>query len=80
MVNNQAFPSHGTMGEAVQIGMTMRQYYKVRAFQLIEPDDPHSGMFIGPGNPDIDAIAKFCGQVADAMLKEDEKHETGGTA
>lgn len=49
-MDQSAFPSHGTMGEVVELGMTMRQYYKAHA-----PETPwsHYKPVMGKPEPEI---------------------------
>lgn len=60
---------HGFLAEAT-LGMTMRQYYKGAALQVI--DSRYSNV----GNESACAyeIARYCGMIADALLAEDEEH------
>lgn len=58
-----AFPSHGSMGEVAQEGMTLRDYFAAKAIvyvaQAAEMDH------VGPGE-----LAAACFEHADAMLLE----------
>jgi len=60
-----AFPSHGSMGEVAQEGMTLRDYFAAKAMQgmLACPVQPQSG---------ADLYARDAYFVADAMLKARE--------
>ncbi len=69
-MSKPAFPN----GPGITGGMTKRQYYKAEAL---------SGLMANPsvvGHDAIDvssdAIALFCGRMADAMIAEDAKHAT----
>lgn len=61
-----AFPSHGTMGEVVQEGMTLRDYFAAKALQG----------FCSQAEPTrqthFDNLAADAYQTADAMLKARE--------
>jgi hypothetical protein len=56
-----AFPSHGSMGEVVQQGMTLRDYFAAKAMQGLLADEAY-------GN-DQNSTARWCYSMADAMLK-----------
>jgi len=56
-----AFPSHGSMGEVAQEGMTLRDYFAAKAMQgLMDAAMP------------MPEIAQAAYQMADDMLKERE--------
>jgi len=55
-----AFPSHGSMGEVVQEGMTLRDYLAAKAMQ--------AEMTQGIHESDFDWMAARCYKAADAML------------
>ena len=66
-----AFPSHGSMGEVVQEGMTLRQYFAAKALSL-------GGEFFhnlgnGCDTPETISIAAY--QIADAMIAEGHKED-----
>lgn len=65
--NPQAFASHGSMGEVVQEGMTLRDYFAAKAMQAfissIEELDSNSKI-------KHETIANDAFKMADAMLKE----------
>lgn len=62
-----AFPSHGSMGEVVQEGMTLRDYFAAKALTgMMSSRDPRSPRF----HPEDDAAYVYA--VADAMLKARE--------
>lgn len=61
-----AFPSHGSMGEVVQEGMTLRDYFAAAAMQRIHAADENGMM-----GPEITATAAY--MMADCMLAEREK-------
>ena len=62
-----AFPSHGSMGEVVQEGMTLRDYFAAKAVQAIMSDDRYRGV-VGVNNYELHA-ASDAYKMADAMLK-----------
>lgn len=51
-------------------GMTVRQWYKGMSLPRVVDNIGHWK------NPN--AIARFAGEIADAMIREDEDHEKGG--
>jgi hypothetical protein len=55
-----AFPSHGSMGEVVQEGMTLRDYFAAKAMQ--------AEMAQGIHESDFDWMVARCYKAADAML------------
>jgi hypothetical protein len=55
-----AFPSHGSMGEVVQEGMTLRDYFAAKAMQ--------AEMAQGIHESDFDWMVARCYKTADAML------------
>ena len=61
-----AFPSHGTMGEVVQEGMTLRDWFAGQALMgyLANP---------APGAVIESQMVKICYIMADAMIAEGEK-------
>lgn len=59
-----AFPSHGTMGEVVCEGMTLRDYFAAKAMQGMYASDTDSWN----ANGNEDARAKGAYEMADAML------------
>jgi len=65
-VGGPALPSHGTMGEVVQTGMTLRDYFAGQAL---------AGLLACPHNTSIDGISikdsvsKVAYLVADRMLE-----------
>ena len=54
-----AFPSHGSMGEVAQEGMTLRDYFAAKAMQAI----------VSNGDVDPQKISQASYIIADAMLK-----------
>jgi hypothetical protein len=60
-----AFPSHGSMGEVTQEGMTLRDYFAAKALQGLLFDD--NGDF-----SDRNWLAEKAYAFADAMLKARE--------
>lgn len=59
-----AFPSHGSMGEVVQEGMTLRDYFAAKALQgMMASRSPNTPRF----HPEDDAAYVYA--IADAMLK-----------
>jgi hypothetical protein len=62
-----AFPSHGSMGEVVQEGMALRDYFAAKAMAKILPDA--SVLQKGDGfRANVDAISVLSYAIADAML------------
>lgn len=61
-----AFPSHGSMGEVCQEGMTIRDYFAIRIVQ--------SRISLGAWTSNTDYI-KESYELADLMLKEKEKEK-----
>lgn len=60
-----AFPSHGTMGERLQEGITARDYFAAKALQ---------GMCSDPEfDKTPEETARLCYRAADAMLEERSK-------
>ena len=57
--NPFAFPSHGSMGEVVQEGMSLRDYFAGKALEGTLP-----GAML-----DVDEYARLAYRMADAMLK-----------
>lgn len=53
-----AFPSHGSMGEVAQDGMTLRDYFATKAMQGFCTK-----------SSDVNGIVRTAYQVADAMLE-----------
>ena len=63
--NPYAFPSHGSMGEVVQEGMSLRDYFAANAMQaLMRPEYYEVDTVQG-----IEAIAANAYDLADAMLR-----------
>ncbi len=58
-----AFPSHGTMGEVVQTGLTKREYYAAKAMQGI---CAHPSAAFPIAKPED--VAGWCFLLADAMI------------
>ena len=69
-----AFPSHGTMGEVVQLGMTLRDYFAAKAMAaLLSYDGWHAAYSEKVPDGDVDFWEGTAYQsyvVADMMLKE----------
>jgi hypothetical protein len=61
-----AFPSHGSMGEVANEGMTLRDYFAAKAMQGLL--SAHNPMIT-----DTNGIAKAAYKMADAMLAERNK-------
>lgn len=61
-----AFPSHGSMGEVVQEGMTLRDYFAAKAMQTIMSPNPVTGQY--PQSNEFEWCAVAAYQMADAML------------
>lgn len=62
-----AFPSHGTMGEVVCEGLSMRDYFAAKAMQGMLCQE-----FSAATNADLSILASQAFNVADAMLKARE--------
>jgi hypothetical protein len=58
-----AFPSHGSMGEVVNVGMTLRDYFAAKAMQAMT----HRG----DGDMYFSSLQAY--KMADAMLKAREQ-------
>ena len=56
-----AFPSHGSMGEVAQEGMTLRDYFAAKAMQTLAEKYSHEG-----------DVSRNAYKIADAMLKARE--------
>ncbi len=64
-----AFPSHGSMGEVAQEGMTLRDYFAAKAMQgLISCPDWREGAGEDVGMDASDYTASVAYMMADAML------------
>lgn len=63
-----AFPSHGSMGEVAQEGMTLRDYFAAKAMQAVMTDWMQSFDVFQDADT-AECIARDCYIVADAMLK-----------
>ena len=77
-----AFPAHGSMGEIVEHGMDLRDYFAAKCcaamVSSIRSDDDYTRMRgIAVGGHDCDSISEFFAQEsykqADAMLAERAK-------
>jgi hypothetical protein len=55
-------------------GMTMRQAYKIAALQGLLEQRYNTGQTLYRGDQNPALIAKEVGELADAMLAEDEEH------
>ena len=66
-----AFPSHGSMGEVVQEGMTLRDYFAAKAMQAGIGLIPHMQQ-PREGKTVPQAITEMAYEYADAMLKARE--------
>lgn len=62
-----AFPSHGTMGEVVCEGMTLRDWFAGQALIGLARSEHFES------NLKLDVLAKFCYEYADSMIAEREK-------
>jgi hypothetical protein len=70
--NGPAFPSHGSMGEVAQEGMTLRDYFAAKAMQgLFSCPDWLDGAGEEVDVPNCMASAAYA--MADAMLKARQK-------
>jgi hypothetical protein len=58
-MNEPAFPSHGSMGEVAQQGMTLRDYFAAKAMQAK----------LSYGDAGYDDVAKRAYKYADAMME-----------
>ena len=63
-----AFPGSESLSGVIYDGMTMRQYYKAVALQGLLATNQYA--FYGE---DLEANIKSCGDIADAMIAEDEE-------
>lgn len=70
-ISGSAFPSHGSMGERVECGMTLRDYFAAKALStfLLQPDCGVAAYDISYAN----VWAKQAYDIADAMLAERAK-------
>lgn len=59
-----AFPSHGSMGEVAQQGMTLRDYFAAKAMQTLLLSDRSLHHVL---------LAKYSYAIADAMIEERTK-------
>jgi len=62
-----AFPSHGSMGEVVQEGMTLRDYFAARAMQG-ELASQTEDEYYSPTVKAMTGLAEWPYEMADAML------------
>lgn len=71
MINNQilAFPSHGTMGELVQEGMTLRDYFAAKAINSLIAYELTYGAYRHICPPSAVQIADRALMIADAMME-----------
>lgn len=65
--DDYAFPSHGTMGEVAQQGMTLRDYFAAKAMNGMLVDMPDGGEY------SMSELARDAYEVADTMLAERSK-------
>lgn len=69
--NASAFPSHGSMGEVVQTGLTIREHFAAMAMQALiatgKYADVHSYDCVSIG---ATAVAKRAAICADALIAE----------
>ena len=64
-----AFPSHGSMGEVTQEGMTLRDYFAAKAMQVILQSQYEDGIYVGDNDNDSEQMcARSAYIMADAML------------
>ncbi len=68
-----AFPSHGTMGEVAQSGMSLRDYFAAAALPAILKLDLPDDKVLKPGYTFEQVGAEISYRFADAMLTEREK-------
>ena len=64
MSNDSAFPSHGSMGEVVSPGMSLRDYFAAKAMQ---------GLIACPTTKMGLNLEQTAYKIADDMLKERDK-------
>ena len=55
-------------------GLTIRQWYKGQAIKLFVLDRKDVKDLQADRTPDHNCTSKFCGDLADAMIREDEEH------
>jgi hypothetical protein len=67
---DSAFPSHGTMGEVVEVGLTKRELFAAMAMQAIL-SNPNEEMV----KWDEEFVAHSAREHGDALLAELEKNE-----
>ena len=63
-----AFPSHGSMGEVVQEGMTLRDYFAAKALPAVFKDYCEAARVDGWDQDWRHGVAAESYQMADAML------------
>ena len=66
-----AFPCHGTMGEVVERGMTLRDYFAAKAVIALVTSKAYTSGMSEPTRETQYARQSYL--IADAMLKEREK-------
>lgn len=69
-MNTFAFPSNGTMGEVVEQGMTLRDYFAAKAMQSLIITATGQGVDKKQALSAYPLIPAAAYQIADAMLKE----------
>lgn len=71
-----AFPSHGSMGEVAQEGMTMRDYFAAKAMAVVMPmvvEEIRKRSISEADTTKLKLVsAEACYGIADAMLKARE--------
>jgi hypothetical protein len=71
-----AFPSHGSMGEVVSEGMTLRDYFAAKAIAALISEPPTGGCasitsrHCNKNDGELEQLADVAYRVADAMLAE----------
>lgn len=68
-----AFPSHGSMGEVVQEGMTLRDYFAAKALPCCLNGKDCPSVDDSDNPTDIEYMSRAAYAVADAMIAEREK-------
>ena len=71
-MSGSAFPSHGTMGEVVQEGMTLRDYFAAAALPAIIQSQTRLMIHVG-GSVSVSECVARAFDHADAMLSERTK-------
>jgi hypothetical protein len=72
-----AFPSHGSLGEVTQEGMTLRDYFAAKAMQgelaaMQDPEGEVCGVALDASDDTLARLTRHYYRLADAMLKARE--------